>query len=210
MKRILYIEDSHTYQLIVKRLLTDPHEVTIVSTIKAAALLLAQREFDLIITDFLFPQGDALEIIVPVRQNKSALVLPIIAISGAMDVALMTRLLKAGVNACLAKPLPPLEFRIFVNRMLDAPFVENFQNTISTVSSFQWFEHGTYHEYCPEITTHLTGTDRHELSQRMQSLLQEFALKGAALGFTNQERVHCYTVQHGIAAHPEIVLQPAP
>jgi len=195
--------------MIVRRVLTD-HQVTVAATTKAAALLLTQKEFDLIITDFLFPQGDALEIIVPVRQNKSALALPIIAISGSMDVALMTRLLKAGVNACLAKPLNPADFRAFVTRMLEAPFIEHYQNTVSTVSSFQWFEHGTYHEYCPEITAHLTGTDRNELSQRIQFLLQEYASKGITLGFTNQERVHCYTVQHGVSAHPEIVLQPAP
>lgn len=210
MKRILYVEDSVTSQMIVRRILTDPHEVTIAATTKAAALLLAQNNYDLIITDFLFPQSNALEIIVPVRQNRTALLLPIIAVSGSMDVALMTQLLKAGVNACLAKPLNPVDFRTFVNRMLDVPFVENFQNTVSTVSSFQWFEHGTYHEYCPEITAHLTGTDRHELSQRIQFLLQEYASKGIALGFTNQERVHCYTVQHGVSANSEIVLQPAP
>jgi len=208
MKRILYIEDSITSQMIVRRVLCDTHEVTITPSPRAANLLLAEQRYDLVITDFLFPQGDAIDVIVPLRQTKTALELPIIAVSGSMDAALMTRLLKAGANACLAKPLKPLEFRAFVERMLSDPFIEHYQLRVSTVSSFQWFEHGTYHEYCPEISAHLTGTDRAELSDRIQAMLQEFAERGVALGFTTQERIRSYTVRRLPTATPEGMLSP--
>lgn len=195
MKRILYIEDSVTSQLIVRRILSGTNEVVIAPTPRAGNVLLEQNNYDLVITDFLFPQADALDIIIPLRQVKSTLELPIIAVSGSMDAALATRLLKSGVNACLCKPLKPDEFLSFVERMLAQPFVEGYQNSVSTVNCFQWFQHGAYHEYCPELKEHLTGTDRNEVSSRMQLLLHEHASKGEPLGFTIQERVRSYLVQ---------------
>ena len=197
MKRILYIEDSVTSQLIVRRILSGANDLVIAPTPRAGNLLLEQNNYDLVITDFLFPQADALDLIVPIRQSKSTTELPIIAVSGSMDTALANRLLKAGVNACLCKPLKPSEFLSFVERMLLTPFVEGYENTVSTVNCFQWFQHGAYHEYCPELKQHLTGTDRNELSNRMHALLLKHASKGEPLGFTIQERVRSYLVQPG-------------
>jgi PleD family two-component response regulator len=202
MKRILYIEDSVTSQLIVRRILSGINEVTIAPTPRAANVLLAENSYDLVITDFLFPQVDALDLIIPLRQVKSTLECPIIAVSGSMDTALANRLLKAGVNACLCKPLNPVEFRALVERMLAEPFVEHYSSTVSTVNCFQWFEHGAYHEYCPELKAHLTGPNRDEVSNRMQALLHEHAEKGTPLGFTTQERVRSYMVQPGVAVAP--------
>jgi len=207
MKRILYIEDSVTSQLIVRRILSATNEVTIAPTPRAGNVLLEQNGYDLVITDFLFPQGDALDLIVPLRQKKPATELPIIAVSGSMDAALINRLLKAGVNACLCKPLKPPEFLSFVERMLQAPFVESYQNTVSTVNCFQWFAHGAYHEYCPELKQYLTGADRTELSNRMQALLSEHVNQGSPLGFTTQERVRSYLVQPGQPVSAEVILQ---
>ena len=160
------------------------------------------------ITDFLFPQADALDLIVPLRQIKSATELPIITVSGAMDTALANRLLKTGVNACVCKPFKPDEFLTLVERMLQAPFIESYKNTVSTVNCFQWFQHGAYHEYCPELKKHLTGPDRNEVSMRMNALLHEHAGKGEPLGFTIQERVRAYLVQPGLAVPVECSAEP--
>lgn len=197
MKRILYIEDSVTSQLIVRRILSGPYDLSIAPTPRAGNVLLDQNGYDLVITDFLFPQADALDLIVPLRQKKSPTDVPIIAISSSMDAALVNRLLKAGVNACLAKPIKPTEFFSFVERMLAAPFVESYHNTVSTVNCFQWFARGEYHEYCPELEQHLSGADRNEVSNRMQALLLEHTGQGNPLGFTTQERIRSYLVQPG-------------
>jgi len=84
--------------------------------------------------------------------------------------------------------------------MLETPFVEELQSSASTVACFQWFAQGSYHEYCPEINVHLTGMDRPELTQRMQSLLHERAAEGRPLGFTTQEKVSSYQIQHPVEA----------
>lgn len=200
MKRILYIEDSLTAQIIVRRILGETHDIAIAASPRMGNTLLHQNDYDLVITDFMFPQGDGLDVIVPLRQRKTPLELPVIAISGSMDAALANRLLKAGANACLSKPINPLQFRALVDRLIQEPFVESYANTASTVHCFQWFEHGEYHEYCPELKIHLTGLDRTQLSRRMQLLLTENASQGTPLGFTSQERVHAYRIEPTAAA----------
>lgn len=203
MKRILYVEDSLTAQIIVRRILGETHEIAIAASPRMGNTLLHQKPYDLVITDFMFPQGDGLDVIVPLRQRKKTTELPIIAISGSMDTALANRLLKAGANACLSKPINPLQFRALVDRMLVEPFVESHANTASTVHCFQWFEHGDYHEYCPELKIHLTDLNRETLSRRMQQLITEHAAQGAAIGFTTQERVHAYRIEPPNASTPD-------
>lgn len=208
MKRILYIEDSVTSQLIVRRILSGTFEVVIAPTPRAGNLLLDQGSFDLVIADFLFPQCDAFDLIVPLRQKKTPLELPIIALSGSMDTALASRLLKSGVNACLCKPVKPQDFLPFVERMLAEPYIEHNSSTISTVNCFQWFADGAYHEYCPELKQHLSGPDRDDISLKMQALLQSHVSQGTPLGFTTQERVRSYLVQPGSISPLEVSLQP--
>lgn len=192
MKRILYVEDSLTAQTIVRRILGATHDVAIAASPRQGNTLLQQNTYDLVITDFMFPQGDGLDVIIPLRQRKSPMELPILAISGSMDAHLASRLLKAGVNACLAKPINPLQFRALIDRLLAEPFVESHAQATNTVHCFQWFEQGEYHEYCPELKIHLSDSDRAQLSSRMESLLAEHIAQGTPLGFTTHERVHAY------------------
>ena len=60
MKRVLYAEDSTTSQLLMRRLLANLCELTITSTLAQAEIALLSQPYDLLITDFLFPEGDTL------------------------------------------------------------------------------------------------------------------------------------------------------
>lgn len=195
MKRILYIEDSFASQLIFQRMFLDEYELLIAATPRLANVLLETNQVDLIVTDYLFPQDDAFNVITPQRQLHSALELPIIAVSGSMDQALKSRMLSAGVNACVGKPLLKSEFRSLVSRMLSNPFVESGSHDIVTAYCFQWVQDGACHEYCPEVGLHLTGSNRVEVSNRMQEQLHERWTQGATLGRITQERTHAYILR---------------
>jgi CheY-like chemotaxis protein len=197
MKSILHIEDSLTSQVIVRRTLGDGYALTVAASPRAAQVLLSQHNYDLVITDVNFPQGDAFQFIVPLRQRRSAIELPLIAVSGSMDAPLMNRLLKAGVNICFSKPLVAAEFRSAVERMLLEPFIAKPPSSTVSVACFRWVEAGIYHEYCPEADCHLHGPDSLEVSQRMQAVIAEHAAQGGALGFTNTEHIHHYRGKFG-------------
>jgi CheY-like chemotaxis protein len=196
VKRILYIEDSVTSQRIFQRMFHPPHDVIIVPSPRAANELLAHTTVDLIVCDFMFPGGDAFEVLTPLRRGQPSLALPFIAVSGSMDQALTASLLAAGANACAAKPFHNADFRALVEGMLAHPFVEADHTGVITACCFQWVEQGNHHEYCPETGDHLTGNDRAEVSSRMQARLQERWARGALAGRISQERTRTYVLRH--------------
>ena len=66
--------------------------------------------------------------------------IPFIVISGSMDDALLSRLLKVEANDALAKPLIASEICGMVQRMFSEPYVRKLDRPISTVICYQWFD----------------------------------------------------------------------
>jgi len=195
VKRILYIEDSVTSQLVFQRMFTPTYEVLIATTPRLAEEVLAKYPLDLLVTDFLFPQGDAYEVITTFRQKHGPMEVPIIVVSSSMDKALRSRLLAVGANACVCKPLLNLEFRALVHQMLTEPYMETRADDLVVTNSFQWVQDGVSHEYCPDIDLHLSGSDRLKVSELMLAKLHEQWGQGAALGRITQERTFTYTLR---------------
>lgn len=195
MNQVLYVEDSATSQLLMRRYLTNSCELTIASTPKAAEPIVKERRFDLIITDFLFPDGDALGLINLSRRSEPNSNTPIIVISSSMDSALLARIVKMGANEGMSKPLNTTDFRALVDRMLHAPYVRILTNEICSVSCFQWANNGKFHEFCPELNIQVDGDSRDEVVRKMILLLQEHQNKRSPLGYTQQEKVVTHMVQ---------------
>jgi two-component system phosphate regulon response regulator PhoB len=197
IKQVLYVEDSSTSQLIMRKYIETMGlgELTIAPTPGAAIHLLDDTSFDLIITDYLFPSGDALELIRHIRRAPAHQLVPIIVISGSMDEALLSRVVKAGANDGLAKPLDASVVCNMVRCMLQAPYVRKLERSISTVSCFQWFDGQIYHEFCPELNLTLSDADIDPLKNRMMKALQEKSAQGHLMGYTNNERVVSYLIR---------------
>jgi CheY-like chemotaxis protein len=195
MKQVLYVEDSATSQLLMRKYVAGMCELTITPSLRMALSLLAERKFDLLISDFLFPEGDALDLIQLARKNEATKDLPVIVISGSMDGALLSRVLKAGANEGLSKPLVTDEFRAVVTRMLSAPYMRSLERAISSVTCFQWAVRGTVSQYCPELNLLFSGPTKDEVSKRMLVALQEHLAHGADIGYTNHETVVTHVVQ---------------
>jgi CheY-like chemotaxis protein len=197
MKQVLYVEDSATSQLLMRKYVAGMCELTITPSLRMALSMLTERKFDLLISDFLFPEGDALDLIQLARKNDATKDLPIIVISGSMDGALLSRVLKAGANEGLSKPLATEEFRAVVTRMLSAPYVRSLEQAISSVTCFQWAVRGTISQYCPELNLLFSAPTKDEVSKRMLVALQEQLAQGADIGYTNHEVVVTHVVQDG-------------
>ncbi len=198
MKHVLYAEDSLTSQLLLRRSIADLCEVTVTSTLAQTEAALAVQRYDLLIADYLFPEGNIFELLSNLRQSDRYHAMPIVVISSAMDALLLTRLLKIGVNDGLSKPLPPSELRLLVERMLTAPYVRTLEQSLTGVRCFQWFAHGEYHQYCPELALRLSGTSKAEVEQRMLATLEQHQAQGVELDTTSHESV----VTHLLGHHP--------
>lgn len=81
MQRVLVIEDEHSVrQLYVQTMKIEGYEATGATNGKEARRLLAETEFDLVITDIIMPEEEGLETITLLRREKPHL--PVIAVSG--------------------------------------------------------------------------------------------------------------------------------
>jgi CheY-like chemotaxis protein len=195
MKQVLYVEDSATSQLLMRKYLQSACELTITPSPRTGLTLTQERNFDLVVTDYLFPDGDALDMITRLRQARSKAQLPIVVISSSMDATLLNRVLKAGANDGMAKPLPTVEFRALIERMLKDAYVRTPEKSITSVACFQWAQQGEFHELCPELDIHLSGSDRDDVNRRMSAAIREQLAQGAALGFTTQEKIFTHVVE---------------
>ncbi len=195
MKQVLYVEDSATSQLLMRKYLAGICELVITPSLRMASSLLGERKFDLLISDFLFPEGDALDLLHHVRRTEATKDMPILVVSSSMDGALLSRVLKAGANEGMSKPLPTGEFRAVVTRMLESPYVRSLERAICSVTCFQWAARGTISQFCPELNLMISGPTKDDVTKRMLAALQENITKGVDLGYTNHEVLVTHVVQ---------------
>jgi hypothetical protein len=106
-----------------------------------------------------------------------------------MDGPMLTRILRAGANDGIPKPLRVADFRALVTKMLTAPYYRSLDHPIIDVSCFQWRSHLGVHEFCPELNLTITAPTREDVADRMRLALQERCDKGIVLGSINDELI---------------------
>ena len=195
MKQVLYVEDSATSQLLMRKYLQSSCELTITPSPRAGLALAQERPFDLVVTDYLFPDGDALHLITRIRRAHDTTRLPIIVVSSCMDATLLNRVLKAGANDGMAKPLPTEEFRAMIERMLTDTYVRTPEKVVTSVTCLQWASHGEFHEFCPELVVHLSGSERDDVHRRMSAAIRDQLMQGTRLGYTTHEKIVTHIIQ---------------
>jgi CheY-like chemotaxis protein len=195
MKQILYVEDSTMAQMLMQKYVQGMCDLTIVSLPRAAGPVLKERRFDLVITDFMFPQGDALGLIDTLRQSYSPTELPIIVVSSCMDEILLDRVLKRGANDGVVKPIKVAEFRALVERMLANPFVRVSDRPTVGVCCLEWQTGGRAYQYCPDLNLTVTGDTRDQAAEIMSARLEAAMAAGTELGQVWREAVVTHIVR---------------
>lgn len=197
MNDVLYVEDSTTSQILMRKCLEGMVSLTIASSLDAAIQLLRDRRFKLMIADYNFPEGNSLQLIQYVRTSPVHYQMPVIVISSSMDGPMLTRVLRVGANDGQAKPLHAAEFRALVAQMLSAPYVRSLEHPVIDVTCFQWRSHVGVHEFCPEINLLVTGATMDDADERMRTALQQHCEREqATLGNISDERI----VRHMISS----------
>jgi CheY-like chemotaxis protein len=190
MNDVLYVEDSTTSQVLMKKYLEGIAALTVTPSLDAAIQVLRERRFKLMIADYNFPEGNSLQLIQYVRTSPMHHQMPVIVISSSMDGPMLTRILRAGANDGQAKPLHVAEFRALVTQMLSKPYVRSLEHPVIDVTCFQWRSHLGVHEFCPELNLMVTGTSREDAAERMRAALQEnCGRQDVALGSISDELI---------------------
>jgi two-component system phosphate regulon response regulator PhoB len=114
MYKVLLLEDSPEYHLIVKHSLGAKFEVTIAASLAEARVEISQSRFDVIIIDVTLPDGDGFqfcsELMKSEEHNKAALIM----LTG--KTGLNDRVLgwTVGADDYITKPFEPFEFQVRV------------------------------------------------------------------------------------------------
>lgn len=182
MSEVLYVEDSTTSQMLMRRFLEGIATLTLASSLESALQLLRERRFDLMIADYNFPEGNSTQLIQYARSAPMHHKMPVVVVSSSMDAAMLTRILKIGANDGLAKPLKPVDFRSLVTRMLAAPYIRRLEKPVVDVSCFQWRSNQGIHQFCPELNLTITGPTSEEVAERMRAALKQHGASGGQMG----------------------------
>ena len=109
--RILAIDDNRTnLDLLLYLLKAHGHEVTGCTSAPEALREIEEREYDVALVDMLMPEMDSFEFAKRVRANERLKKLPLIAITALAMVGDRERILGAGFDGYIPKPIDPERF----------------------------------------------------------------------------------------------------
>jgi DNA-binding response OmpR family regulator len=108
--RVLLVEDNLTTQKIVQATLAEKYEVACVTTLRDAEKHLRTQKPALLILDVNLPDGDGFEFCRRLRATPDFNLLPIIFLTGLIEVESRVHGLGIGGDDYITKPLEPKEF----------------------------------------------------------------------------------------------------
>jgi CheY-like chemotaxis protein len=129
---ILIVDDDTTTLTLLRRILLREFSCTVAEAHGglAALALLAERSFDLIITDLTMPMMNGLELIEAVRQHQALNTIPVVVMSVERKENRVRRAIELGIAAYVVKPLDALK----VAQRL-RPVIDNLPLTRGVVTS---------------------------------------------------------------------------
>jgi two-component system cell cycle response regulator len=121
MTRILVIEDNaHNLELMSYLLTAQGFEIETAVDGERAMQSLVDSAFDLIICDVHLPKIDGLELVSIIKSRSTTAHVPVIAVTALAMVGDRERLLAAGFDAYIAKPIDPAGFLKEIQAILQA------------------------------------------------------------------------------------------
>ncbi len=119
MRKVLLVEDNATNRKLLGDILRSVgHEVREVETADEGIALALAEKFDLVIMDIQLPGTDGLTATRFLRANKSTQSLPVLAVTAYAMQGDEQRILAAGCNDYLPKPIAYKDFLMRVARLL--------------------------------------------------------------------------------------------
>ena len=104
MARILVVDDEPSIREVLSRRLTQwGHDVVAVPAARAAITAMTERPADIVFSDVLMPELNGLWLVQQIREQWPQTV--IVAVSGALDIGIVTEMRKHGAVDYVAKPI---------------------------------------------------------------------------------------------------------
>ena len=118
---VLIVEDLKVMRRVIANILKDIGIKDIYEAedgIDALSLLQDNNNFELIITDWLMPNMDGLELVEDIKSDKTLENIPILMITSVDDKINVIKALRAGIRDYIAKPFKPDLLQAKINKIL--------------------------------------------------------------------------------------------
>ena len=181
MPSVLFIEDSRTFQRLMTKYLPEDYKLTVHDNLAAGWEAIQTRKFDLIITDFMFPDSDAFELVFKVRHAHSPQQLPIIVLTSVADRFLISKLFVAGVNATVSKPPHVPSFRQLVAKMIAEPWVQRPEFPAEDAHLITWGTADEFVVFCPNLNLFTRAPSQQAALEEMQARIREHTMAGESI-----------------------------
>lgn len=117
MFKILIVEDSPEFQLIISRTLPDFHLCCRASA-EEASLELQNEKFDLILLDINLPQRDGYSLLTEIQSKPATASIPVLCLTGRKEITDKVTAFSLGADDFITKPFDPIELRARVEAKL--------------------------------------------------------------------------------------------
>jgi DNA-binding response OmpR family regulator len=118
VRKVLVIEDSEEYQLLIRAALAEGFEVRSAFTAEEALAALEKTTYDIILIDVGLPGRDGLSLCEELRKDLSLTNTPIMFVTGRTQASDLMQGFAAGADDYIHKPFDPIELRARVEGRL--------------------------------------------------------------------------------------------
>lgn len=136
MPKVLLIEDSEEYQILVSRTLAHL-EVFVSASAESALDILARQEIDLILLDIHLPHRDGYSLLAELQSKDATKDVPVICLTGKSAVTDKVTAFSLGAEDYLVKPFDPLELRARVDSRLSKIHKKNERDTFLNIGNIE-------------------------------------------------------------------------
>ncbi len=106
MKQVLIVDKDHVFTTTLSAILSrEDYKVSIAKDGKEASGALASTVFDLVITDMIMPYANGFELVSNIRNNESALHIPVMVVSDVTNEQNIAHCMRAGADVYFTKPV---------------------------------------------------------------------------------------------------------
>jgi DNA-binding response OmpR family regulator len=118
VQKVLLVEDQLEFQLVVKSILGETHEILIAPTGAAALRIAEEKSPDLVLLDISLPDINGLHLFSKLRGIAATKDVPIVFLTGKNEIADRVAGFSLGADDYIVKPFEPLEFQARIESKL--------------------------------------------------------------------------------------------
>lgn len=119
MSKVYVCDDDPVILMMVNRILGRSHDVVTSQTREGLLEKIAEQKPDIILLDYLMPEGDGLELITLLRDKGYYPEIPVVIVTGDYDAELVLKCAEEGVEDFIQKPFVPEELISRVQQVID-------------------------------------------------------------------------------------------